>query len=227
MVRIILFAKRPVEGRVKTRLVPPLSRSQALGLHRAFLADGIAFLRSLRSATRTVELCLDGAWHDGDAPEGLPLTRQEGADLGARMLHAFERSHEEGNVATVILGADAPTLPRSRVEEALEVLASGAGVVLCPALDGGYVLIGSRRPRRELFHSIPWGGPAVLETTRRRAEKARIPLHELEPWYDVDVAADLERLVRDLSSGAHPGRAEETRRFLEREFRQGGATGAR
>jgi rSAM/selenodomain-associated transferase 1 len=218
MVRIILFAKRPREGSVKTRLIPLLGSAGALDLYRALLADAVALLRSRESPGREVELCLDGEPGEGYPAPGIHCTLQGEGDLGARMLRAFERSAKEGSEATVIVGADAPTLPPGRIEQAVDELLRGSPAVVCPSDDGGYVLIGLRRPVPRLFRSIPWGGERVLQVTRERARESGIRLHELEPWYDVDVDADLDRLRAEFEAGAD-GYARETRRFLERHRR--------
>jgi rSAM/selenodomain-associated transferase 1 len=219
MHRLILFAKIPRLGRVKTRLVPPLSPEQALGLYRAFLLDQIEFLDSFADG-KEIELCLDAPWRPqpGGAglPAGLRLTEQGDGDLGMRMLRAFRRSRSEGVTATVVLGADAPTLPRSRIDEALESLDAGQPAVVVPAADGGYVLLGLREPRPDLFHGVPWGGADVLSATRARAEESGIELFLLPGWYDVDDHAALERLKQDLETPWGAERAPRTARcFLD------------
>jgi len=217
MQRLILIAKIPRRGRVKTRLVPPLSPEQALTLYRAFLLDQIAFLGSFGDGNE-IELCLDEPWHPqpGDAalPVDLRLTEQGDGDLGARMLRAFRRSRSEGVTATVVLGADAPTLPRSRVDEALQRLGAGQPGVVTPAADGGYVLLGLREPRPELFRGVAWGGPHVLSATLGRAEDCGVELGLLPDWYDVDDHAALERLARDLETAWGTERAPLTARCL-------------
>lgn len=216
MRRLLLFAKRPRLGRVKTRLVPALGPERTLALYRAFVLDQIAFLRSCADICRS-EIYLDGAWPaDFGAPPGAdgPRPRLQGAgDLGRRLLRAFERTAAEGTPATVVIGADAPTLPRSRVLRAFELLEAGAEAVVAPALDGGYVLLGASRPLPELFHGVPWGGEDVLRTTLARVRSGRIDLRLLDPWYDVDDSGGLERLRRDLA-GAGGERAPATARGL-------------
>lgn len=209
MQRLILFAKRPRPGEVKTRLVPPLTEGQALGLYSAFLADQIAFIEHLGDG-RAIEICSDEAW--GQAERGIPLTLQGAGDLGERMLRAFERSTAEGAEATVIIGADCPTLPASFVERAFESLETGADAVISPADDGGYVLIGLSRPCSGLFRDIPWGGADVLAATREKAREHGILLEEIEGWYDVDDVEDILRLAADPSLAA---RAPATARCLE------------
>ena len=217
MQRLILFAKIPRLGRVKTRLVPPLTPEQALTLYRAFLLDQIGFLGSF-SEGHEIELCVDEPWRpepgEGELPPGLRLAEQGGGDLGQRMLRAFRRSRSEGCAATVALGADAPTLPHPRVLEALCRLGEGCDGVVIPSVDGGYVLLGLREPRPELFHSVPWGGPDVLATTLVRADACGIALDRLREWYDVDEIETLRRLASELETPAGRRRAPRTARCL-------------
>jgi rSAM/selenodomain-associated transferase 1 len=196
MRRLILFAKRPRLGEVKTRLVPSLTPGQALGLYNAFLADQIAFIEQF-AEDRAVEICSDQPWTE--AERGIRLTLQGAGDLGERMLRAFERSHAEGSKATVIIGADCPTLPAKYVERAFESLESGADAVISPADDGGYVLVGLARPRAELFRNMPWGSADVMAVTRAEARKHGILLEEIEGWYDIDDIRGVRRLAADPS----------------------------
>jgi rSAM/selenodomain-associated transferase 1 len=196
MQRLILFAKRPRPGEVKTRFVPPLSAVQALALYRAFLEDQISFLRQMDEG-RDIELCSDLPWEE-ELP-GISLHEQGPGDLGKRMSRAFDRSSAEGAAATIIIGADCPTLPAAHVRRAFELLENEAEAVLTPAEDGGYVLVGLSRPRPELFHAIPWGTADVLGMTRSRAQQHGIALLETEGWYDVDDIGGIRRLRSDLS----------------------------
>ena len=197
MERVVLFAKTPRRGAVKTRLVPPLTEEQALALHEAMLSDQIDFVRSLG---RSAELCLDEPWPD--APGGLETTLQGDGDLGRRMLRALAR----GPGPTAILGADAPTLPRSLVEEAFLRLRDGAEVAITPAQDGGYVLIATTTPLPELFREIPWGSERVLAVTRERARASGIALAETDGWYDVDRIDDLPRLPSETERAPRTAR---------------------
>jgi rSAM/selenodomain-associated transferase 1 len=216
--RLILFARRPRLGAVKTRLVPPLSAEQALVLYEAFLEDQLRFVRSLAAPGREVELSTDETW----APQGklaaavgeMTRTEQGAGDLGDRLHRAFVRSRAGGAERTVIVGADAPTLPPEHVEEAFRRLVAGAPAVVSPADDGGYVLIALADPSAALFDGIPWGGSDVMATTRRRAKAEGIALVEIAPWYDVDEAESLARLEREVETSAGLRRAPATARAL-------------
>jgi len=217
MRHLLLFARRPRVGRVKTRLAPLLGAEVALGLYRAFLADQLRFVASFARAAR-VEWWADGPL-DPDLDAGLPadgvrVRRQGPGDLGQRLERAVSAVFEEGSTATVVVGADTPTLPRGHVVRAFERLEDGADAVLSPAEDGGYVLIGARGHHRALFLRIPWGGPRVAECTRARAAGEGLRLDEIDSWYDVDDGPDLRRLLDDLARGEYAGRAPETERVV-------------
>jgi len=223
MRRVLLFAKRPRRGKVKTRLVPPLTAEQALTLYFAFLEDQLRWLND-SVAPESAELCLDGPFRPPPRLVRLlgriPRTTQGPGDLGERMLRAFRRCHSEACTATLIVAADAPTLPGRLLESAFAAIEAGADGALAPSVDGGYVLIGLRRPRPELFSRIDWGTPTVLAQTRARARAAGIELALLPPWYDVDDRHSLAVLRRELRRPAAARRAPSTRRVLDRiEFR--------
>ena len=217
MRHLLLFGKLPRLGRVKTRLVPPLSQEAARRLYRAFLDDQLRFLRSFEPWART-------AWWTDAEPRpaeiadfsitGTDLRLQGPGDLGTRLLHAFSQTWGTGAGPTVIVGADSPTLPAAHVRAAFEVLEGGAPAVIAPADDGGYVLVGMTEPRRELFAGVAWGGADVAETTRRRAKQSGIELIEIEPWYDVDEIHSLHRLRAEIDDGAGAERAPATARCL-------------
>jgi len=200
MERVILFAKTPRLHEVKTRLAPRLTAEQALLLHEAMLADQTLFLEALAGEGRSCEVRLDAEQGDGD--------------LGARMQRALDGAFASGAAAAAILGADAPTLPRTLVEDAFALLAHGADAVVIPAIDGGYVLVGASHPVPALFDRIPWGTSLVRDATRRAAHEAGLVLAETAPWSDVDVESDLHRLARELA--ADPLRAPRTASVLTR-----------
>lgn len=210
MERIVLFAKSPRRGGVKTRLVPPLTHDDALALHEAMLADQIDFLRSLVRPDRAIEICLDGAAEVSD----LPWTLQGPGDLGHRLTRAFERSFAAGYAPVLVLGADAPTLPRSLLQECFDRLAAGATAAIVPALDGGYVAIALSGIAHHLFDRIPWGSSQVLAATWARAVAAGTRLELTGTWGDVDEVSDLTR-VRD-ECRVDPDRAPRTAAILGR-----------
>lgn len=210
MERLILFAKAPRRGSVKTRLVPPLTSDQALALHMAMLDDQVRFLRAFAALARAVEVCTDRPWTPTEG-ESLPQTLQGEGDLGDRIERALARGHAWGAERVVIMAGDAPTLPAAIVSDAFARL-RGSAAVVTPAPDGGYVLVGTARRCDGLFRDIPWGSAAVLETTRRRAADAGVRLDETAPWGDVDREDDLPRLRRETLEA--PDRAPATATVL-------------
>jgi rSAM/selenodomain-associated transferase 1 len=212
MRRLLLFARRPRLGKVKTRLCPPLEPDQALALYRAFLTDQLSLLRRC-AADYHVEV-----WWDGRADEtlagfdlaGIEQCEQVDGDLGARLAHAFAAADEPA----VAIGADSPTLGRDAIDAAFAALSELRPVVLMPAIDGGYVLIGLRSKRPEVFSGIPWGGPHVAAATLEQAKKQGLRVQLLPHGYDVDDESGLRRLEADLSHPEIAARAPATLRAL-------------
>jgi rSAM/selenodomain-associated transferase 1 len=187
-----LFAKQPVPGQVKTRLTPPLTADQACGLYRAALCETVAHLRA---SGLPLVICYAGQrdWFS-DAFPGLPLIPQVGDDLGSRMEQAVRFLFAAGAGPVLLAGSDCPDMPLSLLKQALEQLLENDAAVI-PCRDGGYVLVGMRRPTTELFSGIPWSSPRVLAETRLRSRQLGLTLFETECWHDLDEVADLQRLV--------------------------------
>ena len=208
---VAIVAKAPQVGEVKTRLCPPLSPAEAAALSAAFLEDTVDLVRGCRGARGAFVFTPADRepYFAGLAPEFLRVA-QQGPDLGARLQHAFAALFATGATAVIALGADAPTLPIASIAEALRRLADEhVDAVLGPSDDGGYYLIGLRRPQPPLFDGIAWSTPAVRDQTMAAASAAGLTVSLLPAWFDVDTAADLERLDATL---AEPGvRAPRTR----------------
>lgn len=213
MRRLLLFAKRPRRGKVKTRLCPPLDERQAVSLYRGFVIDLLSLLRDCSADYRS-EIWWDGPAEDpslaGFDVAGLQVREQTPGDLGQRLEFAFG----EADVPTVVLGADSPTIGRQAVDRAFESLSELRPVVIQPALDGGYVLLGQWRPCRELFRGIPWGESGVCDATLRQAESRGMPVELLPPGYDVDDSDGLRRLEAELADPGIAARAPATQRAL-------------
>jgi uncharacterized protein len=212
-----------VPGRepVKTRLHAALGAGPATLLYRCFLLD------TLESVARLPGLDLVVAYSPARAtpsltalvPAGTPCVPQRGEDLGARMVNLVADLFAAGHPGVLVTGSDLPTVPPAHFSEAVRTLAEGAAdVVLGPAEDGGYYLIGLARPAPGLFVSVDWSAADVLEVTRARARALGLRVHLLPAWYDVDTLADLARLRHDLmapgGTRAGDGRAWRTRRWL-------------
>jgi rSAM/selenodomain-associated transferase 1 len=214
-----LFAKPAQAGRVKTRLVPPLTAEEAARLYQAFLADAAITLGSGAPGWEWRVFSTDpeaqrAAWPP-DVPAPAAWHAQEGADLGARLLAAFTRLRRDGAELSVIVGSDHPTLPRSAIERAFRALGD-ADLVLGPALDGGYYLIGLREPAPDLFRDIPWSTAGVFPRTLERAAALGLRVARTEPAVDVDRPEDLvviRQLLDTLARSGDPTGAR-TRRVL-------------
>ena len=212
---LTVMAKRPQAGEVKTRLCPPLTPEEAAKLAGCFLLDKLDQVGRLPGVARFVAFSPPDAedFFRTRTGEAFSLLPQRGADLGERLADVSDRLLGAGFSATMIIGTDSPTLPDTVLHEAHEVLGSDrADLVLGPAKDGGYYLIGLRRPSRSLFHEIAWSTDTVLSQTVARAGKVGLRTHLLPAWYDVDVEPDLRRLVRDLADDRTP--APRTRAYL-------------
>ena len=133
----------------------------------------------------------------------LTLHRQHGADLGRRMHHALTRALQ-GSRCAVLIGSDCPALTPAVLKKAFAALHNGDDVVLVPALDGGYVLIGVRHSAARLFQGITWGSDRVLTQTRRRLRQLRLIGVELPALADVDTPADLMRMKRSDWASSRP-----------------------
>lgn len=197
---MVVVAKSPRPGEVKTRLCPPLALSDAAALHGAFLRDTIESLGLLTNVQVVVAYAPaeDRAVFEA-ACRGAILVAQPDGDLGARLAATFETLHARGFRRVVAIGADTPTLPSGFVRRAFALLnRPDIDVVLGPADDGGYYLIGLAAPQPALFRDIAWSTDRVRALTIDRAADAGLRLVCLPLWRDVDTFADLTRLALDL-----------------------------
>ena len=195
---VAVFAKAPVPGAVKTRLVPMLTPAQAAALHEKLVERALS--TACEAAIGPVELwCTPDAAHPFFARctrrFGVTLHVQEGADLGERMARAFEAAHRAGR-CLVLIGADCPALEPRDLRDAAASLASH-DAVFAPAEDGGYVLVSLAAPAAALFSDIAWGKPDVMVRTRQRAAAARLTVKELRTLWDVDRPEDWQRLAAE------------------------------
>ena len=186
------MAKYPVAGRVKTRLAAELGAETACALQRAFVLDLAERLHELPYA-------VTWAFWPPSAPFAALIgpgrcRPQSGKDLGERMAAAVDAELADGATAVVVLGADVPHVDLACVRRAVLALAADADVVLGPALDGGYYLIGLRAPAPGLFSGIAWGTDGVLHATLARAAGLGLRVELVAETFDVDQVADLARL---------------------------------
>lgn len=204
--RLIVFAKAPQPGAVKTRLIPLLGEEGAATLHAQLVEHTLA----TACAAGIGAVGLYCAPHTGDPFFGycgsrheISLAPQAAGDLGARMLDAFARTLPHARHA-VLIGTDCPALTASHLRQAAQRLADGNDAVLIPAEDGGYALIGLGRCDTTLFQGIEWGGANVMAATRERLRQLQWRWHEFEALWDVDRPDDYRRLLASGLMGRNP-----------------------
>lgn len=214
---IIVMAKAPFPGTVKTRLAGAYDDAEIAALAASFLADTVAAAK-LVGPQVFVAYSPEGGQSimEPIVGEGVSWIRQQGTDLGERMHAVFAEAFEQGFAPLVMVGTDSPTLTPAAYQAALEILQGGtADVVLGPADDGGFYLIGVSAPQPALFNGVLWSGPTVLKQTEKNAECMGLRVREITPWYDVDTPEDLARLRADLSANPDTAaRAPATCRWL-------------
>jgi rSAM/selenodomain-associated transferase 1 len=210
-----VMAKAPREGRVKTRLVPPLTAAQAMALSAAFLADTVQAIREAgaeRPIAPTIAYMPEGAEAQlqglAGADVGLVLADGEGVaepgvtGFGRSLLQAVRLLLARGHAGVCLISADSPTLPAAILAQAAALLAQpGERMVLGPAADGGYYLIGLKTAQVEVFRDIAWSTESVAATTLARAAAIGLECAMLPPWYDVDERETLTRLIEALADG--------------------------
>jgi len=194
-VDIAIFARAPVAGEAKTRLIPRLGAEGAAALQHALIHRALA--TAVAAELGSVSLwcspdCEHPAFVSFSKRFGVPLYPQRGADLGARMFHAFSRLCLQREA--LLIGTDCPALTVAELRTAARALQEGDDAVIVPAEDGGYVLVGLRHPVASLFYGIPWGSDGVMDHTRVRLRSADLRWHELPSSWDVDRPEDLDRL---------------------------------
>jgi uncharacterized protein len=214
---LILFAKDPVEGQVKTRLSSLLDASTILCLYHHFLRDSIEKICSVAEVDRFIGIASDpktNYFDDVSKSQPVSLFVQKGGNLGERMRQAFEYRFREGYERVVIIGSDSPTLPAAYIAQALQ---SEKEVVIGPSTDGGYYLIGMRGKVTDIFRDVAWGSDRVLSETLNVLKEQQAEAELLPVWYDVDLPEDLRFLKTHLEWMAHAGllkEGQETLAFL-------------
>jgi rSAM/selenodomain-associated transferase 1 len=193
-----IFAKQPVPGAAKTRLAERTSPDWAARVARAFLDDTLARCGGIQ-ARRVLAFAPTEArpFFETCAAGRFAVEPQSSGDLGARLQSFFERQSRSGATRTVVVGTDSPTVPVDYIEQAFAQLADHE-VVLGPADDGGYYLVGCAARVPPIFAGIDWGTDRVLAQTVARLDGWRYTL--LPSWYDVDTLDDWYRLSAHLTS---------------------------
>jgi rSAM/selenodomain-associated transferase 1 len=216
---VAVMAKAPRPGQVKTRLIPPLAPDSAAALSASFLRDitekialaahDAAIHGYVAYAPAGYENLFDGMLAGGTRlvlADGAGVTSPGVHGFGCSLLNAAQTLFAAGHDSVCLLNSDSPTLPTGLLVQAASALATpGDRVVLGPAEDGGYYVIGMKAPHVHLFQDIAWSTERVAEETRQRARALGLSVVELDTWYDVDDAASLQRLCRELVSGSTSG----------------------
>jgi rSAM/selenodomain-associated transferase 1 len=195
--RLIVFARAPVAGRCKTRLIPQLGARGAAAIHRRLTLKTLS--TASHSGVRT-ELCCEPDSRHGfflrcRRERSLTLRRQARGDLGRKMALALKTALNHCDSA-VIVGTDCPALTVSDIEAAFSALETGADYVLQPALDGGYVLIGARRVAPAALRGVSWSSGMELRQTLTRLGRLGLSYRLLPPRWDVDYPKDLRKARR-------------------------------
>lgn len=224
-VAVGIICKTPLPGRSKTRLSPPLRPEECAAISACFIRD---LSRTIGLATRESGATGYGVYTPRGSestlqrllPSTFALVPQAEGHFGTRLHQGICDLLQEGHRGAILINSDSPTLPQSIIRSALDAVRNGDNVVLSPALDGGYTLIGLSRPHPRLFEDIAWSTATVYERTLDRAREIGLPVVDVPGWYDVDDEASL-RMLEDEISGQTPARlptagadAPATRRFL-------------
>lgn len=212
---LILFARDPILGKVKTRLSPFLEEDVILKLYTCFLQDSLDNIGKVENVDLFVGVAPsnESGFFTGTLGSDIRLFVQEGENLGAKMRRAIQDRFAEGYERVVIIGSDSPSLPASYLYRAL---GSDKDMVLGPSTDGGYYLIGMREKVVEVFKDVTWGTETVLQETCERLVQKGASLELLPVWYDVDTPEDLKffKTHLDLIEQAGLGASGETGKLL-------------
>jgi len=192
-IAIAVLAKAPLPGFAKPRLIPALGAEGAALLQARLVEHAVA----TACAARIGPVTLWGAPDESHplfqalgARLGVALARQDGGDLGERMLAAVAAA----DMPVLLIGTDCPALTADHLRAAADILRGGADAAIIPAEDGGYALIGLRAPARTLFSEMHWSVPSVMEETRRRLRDLGMTWQEPVTLWDLDLPEDIERL---------------------------------
>jgi rSAM/selenodomain-associated transferase 1 len=226
-IAIGIFCKTPSPGFCKTRLSPPLRPEDCSALSACFIQDLAATIESMGGEVTPYAVYTPVGSEPALRallPASFRLLPQSEGDFGVRLTRATAQLLQAGHAGAILVNSDSPTLPASILRAAVSALRRDDAVVLSPALDGGYTLIGLSKPHPHLFTDIPWSTPEVHRLTLQRAAEIDVPVVNVPGWYDVDDAQTLRLLKAELAGRplpfAEPGLrgadATATRQFLAR-----------
>lgn len=191
---VVVFGREAVPGRVKTRLAARLGADPAAELYRTLLEHTLA--AAAGCGERTVLALADPPGPGFAAPPGVAVEEQPAGDLGERMAGSFSRRFAEGHRRVVLIGSDCPAVGPERLRRAFAAL-DRARVVLGPADDGGYWLVGQRAPGLDLFSGVPWSSPGTYSATLERLAGIGVRAERLERLADLDTLEDLAAAIAD------------------------------
>lgn len=226
-VAVGLVCKAPIAGQSKTRLSPPLHPHECVALSACFIRDVAATVDTLTATGDVTGYAVyTPTGSEGILrpllPRGFRLLPQGDGDLGARLAAATTDLLALGHHGVILVNSDSPTLPIAILRDALGAVRQGDNLVLGPALDGGYTLVGLSRAHARIFADIPWSTPHVYRLTLERAREIGLPVVNVPQWYDIDDAYTLRLLQAEIAGqrlefaelGLSGADASHTRRFL-------------
>jgi rSAM/selenodomain-associated transferase 1 len=211
---LVIMAKEPQVGYTKTRLCPPLTLDQAAQLYQALLKDSIVLASCLDGIDLAIAVTPPESidYFKSISPPQTLLVPVDCIDIGDCLAQVLGNLLNLGYPAALAFNADGPSVPSAYIKAAVDLL-SDYDVVLGPSEDGGYYLVGLKRLHQDIFMGISWSTPLVLNQTLIKIQELGLEVKLLPPWYDVDTAADLERLRSELAK-LPPKDLVHTRRFL-------------
>jgi rSAM/selenodomain-associated transferase 1 len=222
-----IICKTPIAGQSKTRLSPALTPNESAALSACFIRDLAATIETLTATEDETGYAVytpvgSEASLQSLLPPSFRLLAQSSGDFGARLFAATVDLLSAGHSAALLVSSDNPTLPLSILRDAVHALRRSDSLVLGPALDGGYTLVGLSQPCARVFADIPWSTPQVYRLTLERAGEIGLPVVNVPQWYDVDDEYTLQLLQAELAGqrlefaepGLIPAEARHTRQFL-------------
>jgi hypothetical protein len=215
---LVIMAKAPLPGKTKTRLCPPFTPQEAARLYQALLQDTLALANRLAQADPSVTAVVAFsppeayAVFTGLATPETRLVGVQGKDIGGCLSQALGAMFRSGYSKVLALSSDSPSLPIECLEQAYASL-EASELVFGPALDGGYTLVGMKQFYPEVFTGIEWSSAQVLTQSLQRAAALGLTTALTPEWYDIDTAADLNRLQAELAF-LPPAQLAYTRQFL-------------
>ena len=214
---LVLFARIPKKNEVKTRLRPYLLNGSSEGIYRAFLNDMVQIANQVRCENKFIAFISSNnskpAFLESIAPD-FKIVKQVGNNLGERMYQVFKNILKCECHRVIIIGTDMPTLPPGNIHMAFEKLIH-SDIVLGPSMDGGYYLVGLKKPHREIFLNIDWGTNQVFHQTMQRIKKAKLIVSFVPQCYDIDNGEGLHRLIDELKERKDDAIAYWTKKYLK------------